>query len=166
VRGEPVPAGRFYGGELTLAPLPERPPEVWFGSWGSDRRLASMAATADGWFASAYNATPQQYADARARLDDHLRDAGRSPETFPDTVATAWLHVTEDRAEAEHVLTRVLAPILRRDPDTLRHLPVGGAAHCAEALAAYAEAGADQVLLWPLRDATDQLERAAAFLSR
>ncbi len=83
VRGEPAPAGRFYPAEVTLAPLPAHPPEVWFASWGSDRRLSRMAALADGWFASAYNATPEQYAEARARLDDHLRDAGRDARELP-----------------------------------------------------------------------------------
>ncbi len=60
------------------------------------------------------------------------------------------------------MLTQVLAPTLKRDPAQLRHLPVGSAAHCAEALAAYAAAGADEVLLWPVRDPVDQLHRAAA----
>jgi len=121
-----------------------------------------MATVADGWFASAYNATPVQYAEARARLDEHLRRAGRAPESFPDAVATTWLHVTESRQEAERVLVDVLAPTLGRDPETLRHLPIGSAGHCAEALAAYAEAGADEVLVWPVRDPVRQLERCAA----
>ena len=80
VRGEPAESGRFYSGEYDVLPTPDPPPGIWFASWGSDRRLAAMAAVADGWFASAYNATPVQYAEARARLDDHLR-AGRSGTT-------------------------------------------------------------------------------------
>ena len=55
------------------------------------------------------------------------------------------------RPEAEHLLTEVLAPVLKRDPSVLAHLPIGGAEHCAEAIAAYARAGAREVLLWPLR---------------
>jgi alkanesulfonate monooxygenase SsuD/methylene tetrahydromethanopterin reductase-like flavin-dependent oxidoreductase (luciferase family) len=159
VRGEPTTQGTYYGAESRLAPIPERPPEVWFGSWGSDRRLAAMAAVADGWFASAYNATPLQYAEARARLDGHLRSAGREPDDFPDSIATVWLLVSDDRGEAEHVLNDVLAPTLHRDPDQLGHLPVGSAQHCTEALAAYAAAGAREVLLWPIRDPLHQLER-------
>ena len=75
-----------------------------------------MAAVADGWFASAYNATPDQYREARVRLDEHLRAAGREPDDFPDAIATMWLFVTDSRREAEHVLTAVLAPALNRDP--------------------------------------------------
>ena len=123
VRGEPTTQGTYYGAEARLAPIPDRPPEVWFGSWGSDRRLAAMAAVADGWFASAYNATPQQYQEARARLDGHLLSAGREPDDFPDSIATVWLFVTDSRAEAEHVLNDVLAPTLHRDPEKLGHLP-------------------------------------------
>ena len=74
VRGEPAPAGRYYrADDVRLAPLPDRAPQVWFGSWGSDQRMAAMAAVADGWFASAYNATPDDYRE-------HPRPAGRPPD--------------------------------------------------------------------------------------
>ena len=162
VRGEPTEAGRFYAEVPRLAPLPARRPQIWFGAWGSDRRIAATTPIADGWMASAYNATPDQYAEARSRLDGHLRRAGRDPATFPDAVATAWLFVTESRDEAAHVLDDVLAPTLGRDPAELRHLPIGSPEHCSQALAAYAAAGAREVLLWPIRDPSVQLERVAA----
>jgi alkanesulfonate monooxygenase SsuD/methylene tetrahydromethanopterin reductase-like flavin-dependent oxidoreductase (luciferase family) len=165
VRGEPAEPGKFYAVESRLSPISDPPPQVWFGSWGSDRRLAAMATVADGWFASAYNATPDQYAEARARLDDHLRAAGREPRTFKDAVATTWLYVTESRREAEHVLNDVLAPTLNRDPALLTHLPIGSAQHCSEALARYADAGAHEVLVWPVRDSLHQLERCIAATS-
>jgi alkanesulfonate monooxygenase SsuD/methylene tetrahydromethanopterin reductase-like flavin-dependent oxidoreductase (luciferase family) len=162
VHGEPTGPGRFYPIEGRLDPAPQPPPQIWFGSWGSDQRLAAMASVADGWFASAYNATPEQYAAARARLDGHLRAAGREPEAFPDAVATTWLYVTESRREAERVLAEVLAPTLGREPEQLAHLPVGSPEHCAGALAAYAAAGARELLVWPVRDSAAQLERCAA----
>ena len=162
VRGEPTTPGTYYAAEARLSPIPERVPQVWFGSWGSDRRLAAMAAVADGWFASAYNATPDQYRAARVRLDDHLRAAGREPEDFPDAIATMWLYVTDSRREAEQVLTEVLAPALNRDPGQLPDLPIGSAQRCAEVLAGYAAAGAREALVWPIRDALHQLERAMA----
>jgi alkanesulfonate monooxygenase SsuD/methylene tetrahydromethanopterin reductase-like flavin-dependent oxidoreductase (luciferase family) len=160
VRGEPVPDGVHYrAGGVVLDPLPSPPPEVWFGSWGSDTRLRGMAAVADGWLASAYNTTPSRFAEARARLDGHLVAAGRDPVGFPDTVATAWLYVTPDAAEARRVLSDVLAPLLGRDPDALAsQLPVGSAEHCAGLLDAYAAAGAQRVLLWPVADPIAQLE--------
>ena len=77
VRGDATSGGVHYRAAGPLAPVRVPPPEVWFGSWGSDRRLAAMAAHSDGWFASAYNTTPEKYAAARARLDGHLTTAGR-----------------------------------------------------------------------------------------
>ena len=162
VSGESAPHGTFYRGGYDITPTPDPRPRIWFASWGSDRRLAAMAAMADGWFASAYNATPDQYAEARGRLDAHLQNAGRAPDSLPDAVATAWLYVTESQQEAEHVLVDVLAPTLNRDPGKLSHLPIGSAQHCSEALAAYAEAGAGEVLVWPVRDSLEQLERCAS----
>ncbi len=90
-----------------------------------------------------------------------MRAAGREPSSFPDSVATAWLYVTESRTEARQILEEVLAPTLGRDPARLAHLPIGGAQHCAEALAAYAAAGAHEVLVWPVRDSLRQVERCA-----
>ncbi len=159
LRGESAEPGTYHAADARLAPLPDPPPQVWFGSWGSDRRLAAMAAEADGWFASAYNATPDQFAAARARLDDHLRAAGREPDAFPDAIATMWLYVTESRREAEEMLTGVLAPALNRDPKLLADLPIGSAQYCSEVLARYAAAGAREVLLWPIRDRVHQIER-------
>ena len=52
--------------------------------------------------------------------------------------------------------------MLRRDPDPLSdQLCVGPAAHCAELLSRYAEAGCDRVYLWPLGDERRQVELVA-----
>jgi alkanesulfonate monooxygenase SsuD/methylene tetrahydromethanopterin reductase-like flavin-dependent oxidoreductase (luciferase family) len=161
VRGETAPTGDFYAGGFHLTPTSDPPPPIWFASWGSDRRLAVMASVADGWLASAYNTTPDQYAEARGRLDTHLQHAGRAPSSFPDAIATTWLYITESRLQAEHMLIDVLAPTLNRNPESLRHLPIGSAQYCAEALAAYAAAGTNEVLIWPIRDTLQQLERCA-----
>lgn len=161
VRGRPVPAGRFYErADVHLQPLPTRIPEVWFGSWGSDRRLRALAATADGWLASGYNTTPDRYVAARARLDAHLVACGRDPAAFPDAIATMWLHVTPTQHDADRLLRDVLAPALGRDAGELAaRLPIGPPEHCVDVLQAYADAGARQVLLWPISDPIDQLHR-------
>jgi alkanesulfonate monooxygenase SsuD/methylene tetrahydromethanopterin reductase-like flavin-dependent oxidoreductase (luciferase family) len=163
VRGELAEDGAFYAApKVRLEPVPHRLPQVWCGSWGSGRRLRRMAAVADGWFASGYNTTPTQYAEARALLDDHLRAVGRAPARFPDAVATMWFYVTGHPQEADHLLTDVLAPVLDRDPDQLAgQLPVGSPDHCIRVLSRYAEAGAREVLVWPVRDALAQLEICA-----
>jgi alkanesulfonate monooxygenase SsuD/methylene tetrahydromethanopterin reductase-like flavin-dependent oxidoreductase (luciferase family) len=165
VRGENAETGSFYAGGLRLDPTPDPPPPIWFASWGSDRRMAVMATAADGWLASAYNLTPDQYTQTRARLDAHLHQAGRTPNSFPDAIATTWLYIADNHHEAEHIIVDVLAPTLNRDPDSLRHLPIGTAQYCAEVLAAYADAGANELLIWPVRDTLHQLARCAQVTS-
>jgi hypothetical protein len=76
-------------------------------------------------------------------------------------IATVWLQVTDSAAEADQVLRDVLAPALARDPGDLAHLPVGPPEHCVRVLADYAAAGAQRVLLWPVRDGLRQLRRCA-----
>jgi alkanesulfonate monooxygenase SsuD/methylene tetrahydromethanopterin reductase-like flavin-dependent oxidoreductase (luciferase family) len=160
VRGESPADGQYYRvGDVRLDPLPSVPPQVWFASWGSDLRLRSMAGAADGWLASAYNTTPEHFAEARARLDEHLLAVGRDPATFPDAVATGWTYVTHDQPRAARVASETLAPLLGRDPgELLAQLPIGTPEHCVELLDAYAEAGARTILLWPVHDPIQQLE--------
>ena len=140
-------------GELEPRPAREGGIPLWIGSWGSRAGLARVARYGDGWLASAYNTTPERFADARAALAPG----------FPNALATMWTWVTEDPEEADRILTQVLAPLLRRDPDELRgQVCVGSAGHCAELLSRYAEAGCERVYLWPLGDERRQLELVAA----
>jgi alkanesulfonate monooxygenase SsuD/methylene tetrahydromethanopterin reductase-like flavin-dependent oxidoreductase (luciferase family) len=137
--------------DIVLAPR-RRDIPVWIGSWGSRAGLARVVRAGDGWIASAYNTTPERFADARGKL----------PDGFPNALATMWTWVAEDRAEGDRVLRDVLAPILRRDPDELRaQVCVGPAGHCAELLARYAEAGCERVFVWPLGDEARQVELIA-----
>jgi alkanesulfonate monooxygenase SsuD/methylene tetrahydromethanopterin reductase-like flavin-dependent oxidoreductase (luciferase family) len=128
---------------------PGRPP-IWIASWGSAAGLRRVGALGDGWLASGYNTTPAAFGEARAALRDGL----------PNAIATMWLYVTDDRREAERVLGDVLAPVLNRPVEALHDLalPIGSAEQCAERIAAYAQAGAERVLVWPLADELRQLE--------
>jgi alkanesulfonate monooxygenase SsuD/methylene tetrahydromethanopterin reductase-like flavin-dependent oxidoreductase (luciferase family) len=161
VHGEHVPVGQFYDlSQVRLAPLPARGPEVWFGSWGSDRRLRALAQAADGWLASGYNTTPAEFAEARTRLDGHLAVCGRTPNACPDIIATMWLYVAGNQREADRMLTEVLAPTLGKQAHELAaRLPVGPPDHCIELLRRYATAGAQQILLWPIDDPINQLRK-------
>ena len=167
LRGEPMPEPRrFYDlpSDTALAPGPHRRDGIplWIGSWGSRAGLARVARLGDGWIASAYNTTPERFAEARAALNRVLRDRGREPAGFPDALATMWTWIASDRAEADRMLAGVLAPLLRRDPDELRaQVCVGSSEHCAELLSRYAEAGCERVYLWPLGDEARQLELIA-----
>ena len=164
LHGESPPAGRYFAvPDRPLAPRPYRDEvPIWIGSWGSDPGLARVARLADGWLASAYNTTPERFATARESLAEKLRDRGREPAGFPNMLVTMWTWVTDDRVDAERALRDVLAPVLRRDAESLRdHLCIGSAEHCAEILSGYARAGCDWVQLWPLGDEPSQIERVA-----
>jgi alkanesulfonate monooxygenase SsuD/methylene tetrahydromethanopterin reductase-like flavin-dependent oxidoreductase (luciferase family) len=156
--------GEFYSTRgVVLEPRPaQRPgPPIWVASWGSPAGLRRVARLGDGWLASAYNTTPDRFREGLDRLAEERRRIGRAPATVPSAVATTWLHVTEDRAAAERVLSEVLAPMLHRPAEALRSAPllVGPAELCAERLAALVAAGARRVFVWPLGDEVRQLER-------
>ena len=53
--------------------------------------------------------------------------------------------------------------MLGRPADAVRELrlPIGTPEQCAEAISAYARAGAQRIFLWPLADEARQLERFA-----
>jgi alkanesulfonate monooxygenase SsuD/methylene tetrahydromethanopterin reductase-like flavin-dependent oxidoreductase (luciferase family) len=100
----------------------------------------------DGWLASAYNTTPEQFVSASALLGGELRRQGRHAEQFPNALVTMWTWITESRAERDRVLAGVLAPLLKRDVDELRErVCVGSAEQCAELLSGYASAGCRRV---------------------
>ena len=162
--GEPPPRdARHYPvpHDTSLEPRPrqERVP-LWVGSWGSDAGLRRVARAADGWLASAYNTTPERFAEARGRLASETADRGR--DELPNGLATMWTWVTEDRAEADRVLEQTLGPLLGRGTEELRaQVCVGPAEHCAELLSRYARAGCQGVYFWPLGDERRQLELLA-----
>jgi len=154
--------GRFYSTEdVRLQPTPAQPggPPIWIGSWGSDAGLRRVARLGDGWLASAYNTTPEMFADARARLAGYLSTHGKDAAEFPNGLATMWFHITEDRAEADLILQQRVAPVIHRPESMLRErLPIGPAAAFAEKLNAFRDAGVQRVLIWPVADEQRQLE--------
>ena len=167
LEGKPPPECAHYyrvPADVDLAPAPRqrRGIPLWIGSWGSEAGLRRVARAGDGWLASAYNTTPQRFAEARDRLSGELASRGRDAEGFPNALATMWTWVTKDRAEGDRMLGEVLAPLLNRDRDELREqLCVGPAEHCAEVLSRYARAGCECVYVWPLGDERRQIELMA-----
>jgi alkanesulfonate monooxygenase SsuD/methylene tetrahydromethanopterin reductase-like flavin-dependent oxidoreductase (luciferase family) len=156
--------GEYYAtrGGVVLEPRPvQRPgPPIWVASWGSPAGLRRVARLGDGWLASAYNTTPDQFREGLDRLAEELLRVGKSPVSFPSAIATTWLHITEDKAAAERIFTDVLAPMLHRPAGALRSAPllIGPAELCAERLAAFVAAGARRIFVWPLGDEVRQLE--------
>jgi alkanesulfonate monooxygenase SsuD/methylene tetrahydromethanopterin reductase-like flavin-dependent oxidoreductase (luciferase family) len=155
--------GQFYSTlGIVLEPRPaQRPrPPIWVASWGSRSGLQLVARHGDGWIASAYNTTPDLFRAGLDGISDQLRLAGRTPESFANAIATAWLYITESSERADRLLTDVLAPMLRRPVEALRalSLPIGPAELCAERLSHFSSSGAQRIFLWPLADELAQLE--------
>jgi len=154
--------GRFYTTEgVGLDPRPgrEEGPQIWVGSWGSDPGLRRTARLGDGWLASAYNTTPPRFGEAWARLRGWLPRHGKDPDSFPNALATMWFYITEDRREADRVMSERMVPTIHRPEDVLRErLPVGPAEVFAEKLSAFARAGVQRVFVWPVADEANQLE--------
>jgi alkanesulfonate monooxygenase SsuD/methylene tetrahydromethanopterin reductase-like flavin-dependent oxidoreductase (luciferase family) len=158
--------GRFYSTEgLHVDPPPSRPGglPIWIGSWGSPAGLRRVARLGDGWLASAYNTTPELFAQALASLAGRLADQGKDPAKFPNALATMWCYVTDDDRDAARVLRERVAPAVHRAEDVLRsRLAIGRPERIADKLNAFAEAGVRRVFIWPVDDEIGQLERFAA----
>jgi alkanesulfonate monooxygenase SsuD/methylene tetrahydromethanopterin reductase-like flavin-dependent oxidoreductase (luciferase family) len=154
--------GEFYSTrDVRLEPGPAQAggPPIWIGSWGSDAGLRRVARLGDGWLASAYNTTPERFAEGRARLRELLPPHGKDPDTFANALATMMIHIEDDRAKAHRVLEEWVGPALGRSPEELGdRLLVASAAECAERLTRYAEAGVQRVFLWPVGPPIPQLE--------
>ncbi|HET7273483.1 MAG TPA: LLM class flavin-dependent oxidoreductase [Rubrobacter sp.] len=159
--------GEFYSTEgIMLEPYPTQQPgpPVWIGSWGSEAGLRRTARLGDGWLASAYNTTPEAFANAWRRLREHLSAAGKNADYFPNAVATMFFHVTEDSTVARRIIREIISPTLNRPEEELsRRLLIGPAGECAEKLAAYQEAGAQRIYMWPVED---ELRQLAVFRER
>ena len=131
--------GRHYDTSgVTLSPPPAQPkgPPIWIGSWGSRAGLARVARLADGWLASGYNSTPETYAAAWRTLSEMLEAEGRDPLTVPSAMATTWLYVTDEDAQARAVRERLSRMLRRPIEEVADRLPIGSSAACLDLLGA------------------------------
>ena len=138
-----------------LEPRPLRPdgPPVWIASWGSPAGLRRVARLGDGWLASAYNTTPADLVRGRAAIADL---AGRP---LACAVATMWTWVTDDERDRRATLARLATLLGRSEAELADRVMVGSPQRCAELASAYADAGVDRLLVWPVADHGRQLER-------
>ena len=159
----PTFEGRWYssaGVELAPTAVAGAGPPVWIGSWGSDPGLRRIARVGEGWLASAYNTTPADFGERWATLRTLLEAGGRPAATFPNALATMWFHIADSPTEAEEVFRGRLLPAVNRPEEVLRErLAFGSAEAFAEKLRAFADAGVQQVIVWPVVDELRQLER-------
>jgi alkanesulfonate monooxygenase SsuD/methylene tetrahydromethanopterin reductase-like flavin-dependent oxidoreductase (luciferase family) len=164
--GQTPKSGTYYAAPaVPLSPPPRQDGGIplWIGSWGSDAGLRRVARLGDGWLASAYNTTPEDYAAKASLLRQELERLGRPAENFPGALVTMWASVTDKRAEADRLLSEILGPLLKREAADLRaRVCVGPAEDCAELLSRYAQAGCQRVHFWTIGDERRQLELIAS----
>jgi alkanesulfonate monooxygenase SsuD/methylene tetrahydromethanopterin reductase-like flavin-dependent oxidoreductase (luciferase family) len=152
--------GRFYAVDGPLEPLPVQPkgPPIWVGSWGSDAGLRRAVRLGDGWLASAYNITPEQFRRRWGQVHQLLDEVGRDPADFANGLATMWFHIDDRRAD--EVLHTRLAPIIHRPAEQLgERLSFGSAEAVMEKVVAFRDAGVQRMFLWPVADEIVQLQR-------
>lgn len=140
-----------------LRPAPARfdGPPIWVASWGSPAGLRRAARLGDGWIGSAYNVTPAQAVAARETLATVRGDLTG----FDCALATMWTYITDDPRRRDEHLNRLSAMVNRPVEYLAPRVLVGSVEHCASLLSEYAEAGIDEIFLWPLDDLEDQLVR-------
>jgi alkanesulfonate monooxygenase SsuD/methylene tetrahydromethanopterin reductase-like flavin-dependent oxidoreductase (luciferase family) len=101
---------------------------------------------------------PDQFKMGLEKLGNNLIAVGKEPASFPNSLVTMFMYVTDDKSEAERVLSGPLVALLKRPVEELRQrLLVGSPEACAEKLAAYKAAGVERVFIWPPKDELDQL---------
>lgn len=155
--------GRFWQlADAAMEPKPLQPsgPPIWIGGGHPDavRRAVRLA---DGFF-GAGTSTTEQFAEHVRVVRDALAETGRDPAGFR-IAKRVYLAVDDD---ADRARRRVAASLDERyryfglrglDPVAVAGTP----ADCVRGLREVVHAGAELILLNPLVDATEQMERLA-----
>lgn len=137
IEGSATPVGA--GVPVSLAPGTQVPP-LMVGSGTSEAALRRVAQFADGWVPSAL--TPTQVRMARTRLRELAEEYGR-PMPFVHLGVHAILGTD---GEARQAMEAQLSEFFELSLDEVRQVTVfGSPAEAAERVAAFAEAGADEI---------------------
>jgi probable F420-dependent oxidoreductase len=137
-------------------PAQQGGPPIWLGA-GSEPALRRAARIGDGWI-GAGSSSSEDFVRQAPVVDAALREAGRDPATFPKA-KRVYIAVEDDADTALARLAAVLDPMYGR-AGMAEHVGLcGPPEHCAAALRELAAAGATELLLHPLYDPLEQLER-------
>jgi probable F420-dependent oxidoreductase len=147
--------------ELTLEPKPlQRPgPPIWFGA-GSPPALRRAARIGDGWLAAG-SSPSSQFAGNLQIVVDALGEFGRERESFK-VGKRIYIAVEDSEQRARERLTPVLDGMYDNPGLTDSVALCGPAEACAEHLRDLVAAGARELLLHPMYDHLEQLDRLAA----
>jgi alkanesulfonate monooxygenase SsuD/methylene tetrahydromethanopterin reductase-like flavin-dependent oxidoreductase (luciferase family) len=154
------PYYRFKNVTVSPRSIQDPCPPIWLASWGSPAGMRRVARFGDGWVASAWHSTPEEFRVSLGLLNSALDRRGRAPESFPNAVDTMFMYIAEDGKGARDVA----APIIERATGTAfdgdsGHYLVGSYQECKALVQRWVEAGANQICVWPVMDAVDQIKR-------
>ncbi len=155
--------GRFWqlkGVAMEPKPFQKPGPPVWFGA-GHPQAVRRAVHRADGFF-GAGSATTAQFADQVAVARQALDDAGRDPATF-GLAKRVYLAVDDDVDRARRTVTAGLHGLYDYFglPDLTPVAVYGPPEVVADGLRAVIDAGAELIMLNPLAQDADQIERLA-----
>jgi probable F420-dependent oxidoreductase len=155
-------AGEFWrldDAAMEPKPLQKPHPPVWFGAHHPNalRRTVELG---DG-FMGAGSIGTEAFADEVKRLRGLLADAGRAPDRLP-VGKRVYIAIDRDRDRARRRLEEWFGAFYGR-PELATQVAVwGDVPECLEALGRVTAAGARLLLLNPVFDEAEQLERIAA----
>ena len=152
--------GRWWklrGATMEPKPLQKPHPPIWFGG-SAPAGMRRAARHGDG-FMGAGSQTTASYAEQVAIVREELAVQHRDAEQFRFG-KRVYVHVEDDPAVARRRLDEALRAHYGRG-DWSQHMIAGPAEHCVAGIRAVADAGAELILLNPLLDDRQQLERLA-----
>jgi probable F420-dependent oxidoreductase len=136
--------GRFFHlDDVSVAPLPPRPPDIWLGG-RAPAGLRRVGRLADGWLGSFV--TPDEAADARAQIERAAAEAGREIED--DHYGTNIAVIATDASEAEAAAARERFTRRRPDVDPVQLVPHGWG-EARELVRRYVDAGLTKFVVRP-----------------
>jgi probable F420-dependent oxidoreductase len=156
--------GRFWqldGAAMEPKPFQKPHPPIWFGA-SQPAAVRRAVRLADGFF-GAGSQTTAQFASQVEAAREAMAEYGRDPGSFR-IAKRVYIAVDDDPERARHRIAGALDSLYGYfGLPGLREVPVTGTPDdCVKGLREVEAAGAEMILLNPLFDARDQMERIAA----
>jgi probable F420-dependent oxidoreductase len=149
---------KLQGASMEPKPVQKPYPPVWFGG-SAPAGMRRAVRHGDG-FMGAGSQTRDQFAAQVKVVREELSAQGREPDTFR-IGKRVYVHVDDDAARGRQRLEDALTRHYGRGGWS-EHILAGPAEACTAGIRAVADAGAELILLNPLVDDPQQLERLAA----
>ncbi len=149
---------KLQGVSMEPKPVQKPYPPLWFGG-SAPEGMRRAVRHGDG-FMGAGSQTTAQFAEQVKVVAEQLSAQARAPETFR-IGKRVYVHVEDDAVRARRRLEDALTRHYGRGGWS-EHIVAGSARECADGIRAVLDAGAELILLNPLLDDAQQLERLAA----